>query len=193
MKSNMQKNEVIRKIAVVGLLTALATTLSFIKIPIIGNASVTLVLPVVVIGAALYGPLVGAWLTVIPNITAFGEAGLFMLYSPFGCILTLMLKGILAGAAAGYIYKIMSKRHPIGAVTCAAVAAPIINSGIFFLGCYLFIWDELVSVAGESGVGVGMLVLGLVVINFVLELILDVVLCPSILRIIQLAKKKKIN
>ena len=190
MKSS--KHETIKKIAIIGLLTAFSAALSYVKIPIIGPATVTLVLPVVVMGAVLYGPLVGAWLTVIPNITAFSEAGLFMQYSPAGCIATLLLKGILAGLASGLIYKLLSKQHPLGAVTCSAIVAPIINSGVFVLGCYIFIWDELVSLAGQSGVGIGMLLFGLAGMNFIVELIINLVLCPSVYRILQVVTKKKL-
>ena len=190
MKNSKIKQKAIRKIALVGLLTALATALSFIKIPIIG-ASITLVLPVVVIGSAICGPLVGAWLTVIPNVIAFSEAGIFLAYSPIGCVATLLLKGLLAGFVSGVVYKALSKKHPIGAVACSAVVAPVINSGVFVLGCFIFIWDQLVSLAGENGVGIGMLLFGLAGLNFIIELILNVILCPSILRIIQLATKKK--
>jgi len=191
MKNPRSKNEAVRKTAIVGLLTALAAVLSLIKIPIVSTATVTLVLPVVIIGAALCGPLVGAWLTVIPNLLAFSEAGLFLMYSPAGCVVTLLLKGILAGLAAGFVYKALSKKSPIGAITCAAVAAPVLNSGTFVLGCYLFIWDELVALAGENGVGIGMLLFGLAGMNFVVELVLNLILCPSILRIVQVIAKKK--
>lgn len=182
------QNFEVKKMATVAILTALTVVLSLIKIPIVG-ASVTLVLPVVVIGAALYGPIVGAWLTVIPNLLAFSEAGIFMTYSPAGCVATLLLKGILAGACAGLVYKFLSNKRPLVAVTCAAVVAPVLNSGIFALGCYLFIWDELINIAGEKGIGIGMLVFGLVGLNFIIELIFNVVLCPTILRIIQIAPK----
>ena len=190
MKSEKFDPILIRKITLVGLLTALTVALSFVKIPIIG-ASITLVLPVVVIGAALCGPFVGAWLTIIPNILAFTEAGIFITYSPAGCVATLLLKGILAGLSAGFVYKLMSARHPIGAVTLSAVVAPTVNSLTFFLGCYIFIWQELIAVAEEKGVGIGLLVFGLVVLNYIIELILNIVLCPTILRIIKIAEKKK--
>ena len=191
MKESNFKKESIRKLTLVALLTALAAALSFVKIPILG-VSITLVLPVVIIGGALCGPLVGAWLTVIPNVIAFTEAGLFMTYSPVGCMITLLLKGLVAGFVSGVIYKVLSKKHPIGAVTCSAVVAPILNSGIFVLGCYICIWDQLTAVAGEKGVGIGLLLFGLAGLNFIIELILNVILCPSILRILQIASKKKL-
>ena len=187
----MTKHEIIKKTALVGLLTALATVLSFIKIPVVSTATVTLVLPVVVIGAALCGPIVGAWLTVIPTITSFAEAALFMTYSPFGTVVTLFLKGILAGLAAGFVYKLLSAKHPIGAVTCSAAIAPVVNSGVFLLGCYIFLWDVLVEMAESNGVGIGLLLFGLVGMNFAIELVLNIILCPAILRIIKIATGKK--
>ena len=190
MKQRKQDHEILKKIVAVGLLTALAAVFSMIKIPVASTATVTLVLPIVVIGAALYGPIVGAWLTVIPTITSFGEATLFLTYSPIGTGVTLFLKGILAGLSAGLVYKALSSKHPLGAVTCAGIVAPVVNSGIFVLGCYIFIWDELMELAAANGVGIAMLLLGLVVINFVLELILNIVLCPSIFRVIQIVTKK---
>ena len=190
MKDKIENKELVRKVALIGLLTALATVLGLVKIPIFG-ISITLILPVIVIGAALCGPIVGAWLTVIPNILAFSDAGIFMTNSPAGCIATRLLKGILAGLAAGVVYKLFSEKHPIGSVALSATVAPIINTVVFILGCYIFIWDDLVIQAQEAGVGIGMLVLGLGVINGTIELILNVILCPSILRIIQIATNKK--
>lgn len=191
MKDNRQNQDFVLKIALVGMLTALTIVLSMIKIPIMG-ASITLVLPVVVIGAAICGPWVGAWLTVVPNIVAFGEAGIFMTQSPIGCILTLLLKGILAGFAAGYFYKLLMAKKPKHAALCAAVVAPTINSSIFVLGTYLFIWDDLLILAGENKIGIGMLIFGLAGFNYIIELVLNIVLCPTIIRIINIAKSKKL-
>ena len=193
MNRSKRSNEMTRKLALVGLLTALATVLSYIKIPIVSTATVTLVLPVVVVGAILCGPVVGAWLTVIPALTAFPEAALFMTYSPFGTALTLILKGLLAGFVAGMVYKLLSKRHAKGSVICAAAVAPIVNTGVFLLGCYIFIWPELIALAKENGVGIGLLLFGLAGMNFIVEMILNIILCPAIVRVIDLAKKKGIG
>ena len=112
MRTKRTNQELVLKIVVVGVLTAMSIGLSMIKLPITG-VSVTLLLPVVIIGAALYGPWVGAWLTVVPNIIAcFTEGALFFNWSPVGCVLTLLLKGILAGIASGFIYKHFLKNTP---------------------------------------------------------------------------------
>ena len=191
MRTKRTNQELVLKIVVVGVLTAMSIGLSMIKLPITG-VSVTLLLPVVIIGAALYGPWVGAWLTVVPNIIAcFTEGALFFNWSPVGCVLTLLLKGILAGIASGFIYKALSKKHPIGAITCSAVAAPILNSGVFLLGCYIFIWDHMVAEAVAEGYTAAAVLLGLG-FNFVVELILNIVLCPAIFKILQIVTKKKL-
>lgn len=193
MKELNTNREFIKKLTMVSILTAIAVVLGLIKIPIMG-VTITLVLPVIVIGAALYGPYVSAWLTVIPNLITLlsGEAALFTNYNPFGGIVTMLLKGLLAGYLCGLVYNLMKEKNQYKAVTVAAIVAPTVNSAIFVLGCLIFIWDELIRVAGENGVGIGVLMLGLVVINYVIELVINIVLCPSILRIIHMAEKSKL-
>ena len=190
MSNNKFEQESVRKLTTVGILTALTAVLGLVKIPIMG-VSITLVLPVVIIGGALYGPFVGAWLTVIPNLIALTEAGIFLVYAPVGCIATLLLKGLLAGFLSGLVYDVMSGTHPVGAVTWSAVVAPTVNTLVFVVGCYIFIWDELVKLAGENEVGIGLLLFGLAGFNYIIELVLNVVLCPSILRVINFVKNKK--
>ena len=190
MRGTKRSQQFTRKTALVGILTALSVVLSYIKIPIVSTATVTLVLPIVVIGAILCGPIVGAWLTVIPAITALPEAALFMTYHPAGTILTIILKGLLAGYCAGVVYKLMAAKHPKGAIFASAAVAPVVNTGVFLLGCYIFIWPELVELAESNGVGIGMLIFGLAGMNFIVEMILNIVLCPAIVRIIDISKKK---
>ena len=192
MKQRKEQHELVRKMTLIALFTALTVVFGLIKIPIMG-VTVKMDLPVVILGAVILGPFAGAWLTVIPTLITFitGEAALFMTYSPFGTLLTLFLKGILAGLAAGFVYKALCKKHPIGAVTCAAVAAPVVNSGVFLLGCYVFIWDQLVGLAEQNHISILTLIFGLVLMNFVIELVMNVVLCPTIFRVLQSATKNK--
>ena len=126
---NRSNNKVIRKITLGAVLTALATVLTFIRIPTMGT-TVNLVLPVIVVGAILCGPYVGAVITVIPAIAAFGEAAVFMEYSPVGTVITLLLKGILTGLVSGWLYRLLYKKHPTGAVFASAISAPVVNSGV---------------------------------------------------------------
>ena len=192
MKQRKEQHELVKRLVLIGLFTALTVVFGFIKIPIMG-VTVKMDLPVVILGAVILGPIAGAWLTVIPTLITFitGEAALFMTYSPFGTFLTIFLKGVLAGLAAGFVYKALCKKHPIGAVTCAAAVAPVVNSGVFLLGCYVFIWEHLVVLAEQSQVSIFVLILGLVLINFVIELVMNVILCPTIYRVLQSASRGK--
>jgi uncharacterized membrane protein len=192
LKQRKEQHELVKRLVLIGLFTALTVVFGFIKIPIMG-VTVKMDLPVVILGAVILGPIAGAWLTVIPTLITFitGEAALFMTYSPFGTFLTIFLKGVLAGLAAGFVYKALCKKHPIGAVTCAAAVAPVVNSGVFLLGCYVFIWEHLVVLAEQSQVSIFVLILGLVLINFVIELVMNVILCPTIYRVLQSASRGK--
>ena len=176
-------------------MTALAIGLSLIKIPITG-VSVTLLLPVVIVGAALYGPWVGAWLTVIPNIIAFFvEGALFMVYSSIGGFATIVLKGILAGIASGFIYKALSKKRPMVAITVASIAAPLVNTGVFILGSYILVWDKMIEAAVDTGIAAefaGIAILLGLGFNCAVELILNIVLAPAIFKILQIVTKEKL-
>ena len=192
MKQRKQNHEFVTKLVLIALFTALTTVFGFVKIPIMG-VTVKMDLPILVIGACILGPLVGAWLTVIPTAITFftGEAALFMTYSPGGTLLTLFLKGILAGLCAGLVHKALSGKHPFGATVLASIVAPTVNSGVFLVGCYVFIWEELLALAAANGVGIAVLMLGLVIINYILELILCVVVCPILMRVIRTVTKNK--
>ena len=102
-----------RTIVGMGLLTAIVVVLqlvgSFIKL---GMFSVSLVLMPIVVGAALYGYWAGAWLGLVFGIVVLlsGDAALFLTFNPFGTIVTVILKGALAGLAAGFVYKLLEKR-----------------------------------------------------------------------------------
>ena len=195
MRTKRTNQELVLKIVVIGVLTALAIGLSLIKLPITG-VSVTLLLPVVIIGAALYGPWVGAWLTIIPNIIAFFvEGALFMVYNPIGGLVTIVLKGILAGIAAGFICKALSKKRPMVAITVASIAAPLVNTGVFILGSYILVWDKMIEAAVEAGVApefAGITILLGLGFNCAVELILNIVLAPAIFKILQIVTKKKL-
>ena len=191
MKQRKEQHEMVRKIVLIGLFTALTVVFGMIKIPIMG-LTIKMDLPVIVLGAVILGPLAGAWLTVLPTLITYftGEAALFMQFSPFGTLLTLFLKGILAGLLAGLVYKALCKKHPIGAVTCAAVVAPVVNTGVYIIGCRIFIWDQLANYMVQMESTIVMFLVG-ILLNFVLELTMNIILCPTTFRMLQSATKGK--
>ena len=90
-------------------------------------------------------------------------------------------------AAFSYI----SRNNQYGAVLVSAIVCPILNTGVFLLGCLLFFMGPVAEWASAAGFGedVGKyMILGLVGGNFLFELLFNVVLSPVIVRIVN-AKK----
>lgn len=185
------KNTKTQKIVGIGLFTAIVVALQLLAASIkFGPFSITLVLAPIVIGAALYGIGAGAWLGAAFGISVLisGDSAAFMTINPAGTVITVLLKGIFAGLVAGLIYKALEKTNKTVAVVLAGIACPIVNTGIFLAGCYLFFQEWLVSVFGTTGFAT--VVTGLVSVNFAVELGINMVLASVIVRIIDIGKKQ---
>ena len=187
----------IKKMVGLAIFTAIVVVLqllgSFIKV---GSFSISLVLIPIVVGAAVYGPGAGAYLggvfgAVVSIACVNGsDAGGYVLFSarPFLTVLVCMLKGILAGAAAGGVFTLVSKKNAYLGVFLAAIAAPVVNTGLFCLSLELFFHDILVERAAGTDL-VYYIFVGLVGVNFLLELAVNLVCSPVIFRITKLDRK----
>ena len=122
----MSKNNNTQKIVGLGLFTAIVIVLqlmgSFIRF---GTFSISLVLVPVVIGAALYGAGAGAWLGFVFGVVVLlsGDAAAFLGVNALGTILTVLVKGTLAGLLSGLVYKAFESKNRTLAVALAAVGA----------------------------------------------------------------------
>jgi len=158
-----------------------------------GPFSISLVLIPIVVGAALYGPWAGAWLGFVFGVVVLlsGDAAPFLAVSIPGTILTVILKGTLSGFCAGLVYRLFAKKFELPAVICAAITAPVVNTGLFLIGCLIFFMPTISGWAqgmGFEDVGKYM-IFGLVGGNFLFELLINIVLSPVIVRLIKLGKK----
>ena len=183
------------KMVLLALLTAMVAVLSyfggFIKIG--GLASISLTLIPVVIGATLCGALSGAWLGAVAGAIFFAtpDAAFWFGLSIPGTILTVMVKGALSGYAAGLTYNLFEKLNRYLAVVVSAIVCPVVNTGIFLLGSVIFFMDTVGVGAAAEGISVGAyLIIFFVGLNFVFELITNIVASPAIVRILDVAKKK---
>lgn len=183
-----------KTIAGLGLLTAIVIVLqllgSFIRF---GPFAISLTLIPIVIGASLYGAKAGGWLGFVFGATVLlsGDASSFLVVSVFGTIVTVLVKGTVAGLGAGAVYRLLAAKNETLAVICAAVVCPVLNTGIFLLGCLIFFLDTVAGWGASMGyesVGAYML-FGLVGFNFLFELVFNIVLSPAIVRIIHVSKK----
>lgn len=179
-----------QKVVGMGLFTAIIVALQMLASAIkFGPFSITLVLAPIVIGAALYGIGAGAWLGLTFGVTVLisGDAAAFLTINPIGTVLTVIAKGMVAGIVAAAIYKAIEKKNKTVAVVAAGIACPIVNTGIFLIGCYLFFRDWLIAVFGTTGFAT--VITGLVSVNFAVELGINMLLASVIVRIIDLGKK----
>jgi uncharacterized membrane protein len=195
MKTAIKNRERTEKLVLLALLTAMVAILSyfggFIKIG--GLASVSLTLIPVVLGAAMLGPWAGALLGGISGIVFFitPDAAFWFGLSLFGTVVTVLIKGIAAGFLAGLVFKLLEKINRYLAVIISAIVCPIVNTGIFLIGCLLFFTDSVNTAAAAEGMSVGAyLIIFYVGLNFVFELIANVIVSPAILRILNIRKKK---
>ena len=178
------------------ILTALVIILqfmgSFIKF---GPFSVSLVLIPIVIAAATCTKGIGAWLGLVFGLVVLisGDAALFLAVNVPGTILTVLLKGAGCGFMAALCYSLIEKYNRYVAVIAAAIVCPVVNTGIFLLGCLVFFMDTVSGWAQAAGLGGGVahyMIFGLVGANFLFELAVNILLCPIVVRILSIFKKK---
>lgn len=177
------------KLTVGGILTALVIVLQFVGASIhFGPFSVSLVLIPIVIGAATVGTLCSTWLGLVFGIVVLlsGDAAVFLAISIPGTIITVLLKGTLAGLLAGLVFNLIQKKNIYIATALAAVICPLTNTGIFLLGCKVFFFDTICewATANSFADATTYMIVGMVGFNFLFELGVNIILCPAVVRII---------
>ena len=176
--------------AVIALLTVLCTFIRF------GPFSITLALAPVIIGGAVYGMKAGAYLGgvfgfVVLLTGIFGWDGgtimLLMGQNALGCIAICLGKGMAAGWASAAVYKLLEKKSGKASSVAAAIVCPVVNTGLFILGMYVFFLNVLESWAGGMNV-LYFAIIGLTGINFIVEVVVNLALSSTITGIIRYGK-----
>ncbi len=195
MSKKIDRSKTVR-LATAGILTAIVIVFQFIGASIkFGTFSVSLVLIPIVVGAALGGKWVSAWLGLAFSVVVLlsGDASAFIAIDPIGTVITVILKGTLAGFVGGIIFEALKKINTYFAVVASAILVPVTNTGIFLLGCRLFFFETI----KEWGIGLGFentatyMIVGLVGINFIFELAINIVLSPTVVSVVKNLSKKK--
>lgn len=191
-------NAKIKRMASIGLLMALVVVLQSIggMIPPIGGFSISLVLIPIVLGAALHGPAAGALLgatfgvVVVINCITGADVGGQMVFqaNPILCIVVVMGKGILAGLASGLVYQALKGIRSYAAMFLAAAVCPMVNTGVF-VACMLTFFKDVLSVWAGGGDIMAYVLSGLMLCNFVPELIINLVFSPAGQRILHTVEK----
>lgn len=187
-----------KNVTILGVLTAIIVVLqifgSYFRI---GTISLSFVLVPIVIGGILTGVIGGTILGFIFGVITLvmGIVGAdqftFILFSdhPFLTILTCVIKGSAAGFMSGFVYKLLKDKNLTLSTFAASAVAPIVNTGLFIVGAFCMA-DTLNSnfVAENSNV-VYFIFIGCAGINFLIELVINLVLAPSVCKIIKAVKR----
>jgi uncharacterized membrane protein len=192
-------NQKIKRMVTIAFLMALVFVMQLVTgvIPPISGFSISLVLIPIVMGAVLHGPGAGALLgatfgtIVYINCVTGADPGGAMVFqaNPILCLLVVMGKGVLAGLAAGLMYKLLNRWNVHVAMLCAAIICPVVNTGFFVLCMLTFFKDVLAAWAGGGDI-IAYILTGLILLNFVPELILNVVFGTAGHTIIHAIRKK---
>ena len=109
--------------------------------------------------------------------------------NPILCFLVVMGKGILAGTASGFVYKLISRWNSYIAMLVTAIVCPLVNTGVFVACMFAFFIDVLSAWAGGGDL-VGYVMTGLILANFVPELIINIGFSPAGQTILMAVRKK---
>lgn len=190
-----------RNIAFLAVLVALIVVLqlwgSYIRI---GAVNFSFVLIPIVLGAIMLGPIAGAFLgfvfglVVLINGIVGSDPFTFFLFSeqPVFTVILCFVKGIAAGLVSGVLFKVIKGKNKYAAVITSAVAAPIVNTGLFVLGGLTLLNGTLAELSGGASVAY-FLIIQCAGINFLVEFALNLILAPALYRVIRLFMKEDIQ
>ena len=185
------------KMVMGAILTALVVVLQFVALAYralfpLAPFTITLVLVPIVLGAALCDTRIAGWLGFVFGVVVLAtDAGAFLAISVPATILVVLLKGTLAGVCAGVVSRLFEKKNRYLATVLAALVSPVVNTGVFLIGCRLFFFETIRSwgLAGGYDNALAYMILGLVGINFLIEVGINMLLAPVIVRIVNIRKK----
>ncbi len=198
MRTNSEHNRM-RRMTGLSIFTAIILVLTVICTFIrFGPFSITLALTPIIIGGALYGAGAGAYLggvfglvVLLTGILGWDGGTVMYLLSinPIGCILICLVKGAAAGYLSALLYRLLARRSEKAAVVVAAVACPVVNTGLFLVGMAVFFFAQLGDWAAAEGQAIGYyIIVSLTGLNFVVELLVNLLLSSGITRIIRAGK-----
>lgn len=100
--------------------------------------------------------------------------------------------GLCEGCEPG-VLKFIARNNKYIAVLVAAIVCPLVNTGLFLVGCLLFFMDTIAGWAAAAGLGGSVahyMIFVLVGGNFLFELGTNIVLSPVVVRLLNIRNKK---
>ncbi|MBE6541379.1 MAG: ECF transporter S component [Ruminococcaceae bacterium] len=187
-------------------LAAIEVVLTLINIPIgIGTITLNFGLVPIVVSGIVFGPLVGMTMGIVSGLVTMIQVltgqGVFYVFlvatNPVVASILCVVKTAAAGLISGLIYNLTSKysKHKTVAAIAASAACPIVNTGIFALGMLTIFGDALMAdpviSTWTTGGLFALVFLGLIGVNFIVELISTIVITPAITKALRAAKLVK--
>ena len=167
----------------------------------IGIVTLNFTLIPLVLGAIVLGPLAGAFLGFIGGVVVLFQvitapAGVYYIMltnSPLVTTMICLVKTTVAGFIAGWVFQLLEKKNRYVAIFLASGLVPIINTGLFVLGC-LCMSNTISLIAlslNASGQNVFVFILvGLVTFNFFFELAINLLVAPSLHTVYKAVEKQ---
>ena len=161
--------------AIIVILQLISTFINF------GSFPITLTLIPIIVGGAIFGPMAGLLLGLIFGIIVAlmvvlgadpSGATLFSM-KPIVTVVACLVKGALAGFISSVVYHSLKKKNEKIAIVLASAVAPIVNTGTLYLFLIYFFGAEFT-----------MMIAAFMSLNFLLELLTNVLLAPGLLSLI---------
>ena len=168
----------------------------------IGAVQLNFTLIPIVLGAILFGPIIGAVLgfacgVVVLVQVIMGLAPFYVViwtYSPVVTVFTCIVKTTVAGFVAGWLYQWLEKKNSLVAVFVVAGVVPVLNTGLFIVGCLCMsnsIGVFQSAIPDMAGMNILVFILvGLVTFNFFIELAINLLVSPALQRVILIIEKR---
>ena len=176
-------NQNTRKVVTMAMLTALVIVLQVVATFVnFGGFPITLTLVPIIIAGAVYGPGAGAFMGLVFGIVVAvmvvigadpSGATLFSIH-PVITVSACLLKGVLAGFISALIYHGLKDKNQTLAIILAAAATPIVNTGTLYLALIFFFQATFAAMLAAF-----------MSVNFLIELLINVLIAPSLLRIVR--------
>ncbi len=207
MNRNTPNREKTLKMVQIALLSALVIVLQlFFSAIRVGPVTLNFVLVPIVIAGIFISPVAGLFLGTLAGTTTFIQVFtstdafyvFLMTNNAIATAVICIVKTALAGLLAGLSYRLISKISEYRSINALipAVICPIINTGLFCLGMLVFFTgafqaDPTYGPSAENIIYFVIIVLA--GINFIVELALNVILCPILAKALHQTKMFKSN
>ena len=162
----------------------------------IGMVQLNFTLIPIVLGAILYGPIVGGFLGLACGVVVLFQVmmggspfySIIWTYTPVQTFFTCIVKTTVAGMLAGLVFEWLAKKNMLLSVFTASAIVPIVNTALFIVGC-LFMNESIAmfqaTLPDVAGMNLFVFILVvLVTFNFFVELAINLIVAPALHRVI---------